>query len=154
MWVSAKIGTCNVVSVNVTLAEAKMCAFTLESTHFIFNQCPIYTHDGASATLQFHENYDSLQGQMFNKHFLYSMCAGGSHISFLRYSNLPTIFEIVCNVWNYKFILVIFKRILLHTVLIFSVIGRVFSMSTCPCIGYQQKKENNLPKLCMSLTWY
>jgi hypothetical protein len=23
--------------------------FTLESTHFIFNICPIYTHDGASA---------------------------------------------------------------------------------------------------------
>jgi hypothetical protein len=27
-----------------------MCAFTLESTHFIFNKSPcIYTHDGASA---------------------------------------------------------------------------------------------------------
>jgi hypothetical protein len=26
-----------------------MCTFTLESTHFIFNKCPIYTHDGASA---------------------------------------------------------------------------------------------------------
>jgi hypothetical protein len=36
------------VSVNVTLAEAKMCIFNLESTHFIFNKCPIYTHDGAS----------------------------------------------------------------------------------------------------------
>jgi hypothetical protein len=24
-------------------------AFTLESTHFIFNKCPIYAHDGASA---------------------------------------------------------------------------------------------------------
>jgi hypothetical protein len=33
----------------VTLAEAKICTFTLESTHFIFNKCPIYTHDGASA---------------------------------------------------------------------------------------------------------
>ncbi len=49
VWVSAKIGTCTVVTVNVTLAEAKMCTFTLESTHFIFNMCPIYTHDGASA---------------------------------------------------------------------------------------------------------
>jgi hypothetical protein len=47
--VSAKIGTCTVVSVNVTLAEAKMCTFTLESTHFIFNKCPIYTDEGASA---------------------------------------------------------------------------------------------------------
>ncbi len=27
----------------MTLAEAKMCTFTLESTHFIFNKCPIYT---------------------------------------------------------------------------------------------------------------
>jgi hypothetical protein len=46
--VSAKFGTCIVVSVNGTLVEAKMCTFTLESTHFIFNKCPIYTHDGAS----------------------------------------------------------------------------------------------------------
>ncbi len=37
------------MSVNGTLAEAKMCTFTLESKHFIFNECPIYTHDGASA---------------------------------------------------------------------------------------------------------
>ncbi len=27
----------------MTLAEAKMCTFTLESTHFIFNKCPITT---------------------------------------------------------------------------------------------------------------
>ncbi len=32
----------------MTLAESKMCTFTLDSTHFIFNKCPIYTHDGAS----------------------------------------------------------------------------------------------------------
>jgi hypothetical protein len=31
------------------LVEAKMCTFTLESKHFIFNKCPIYTSDGASA---------------------------------------------------------------------------------------------------------
>ncbi len=37
------------MTVNVTLAEAKMCTFTLESTHFIFNKCLIYAHDGASA---------------------------------------------------------------------------------------------------------
>ncbi len=37
------------MSVNETVVEAKMCTFTLESTHFIFNKCPIYTHDGASA---------------------------------------------------------------------------------------------------------
>ncbi len=49
VWVSAKFGTCTVVSVNGTLVEAKMFTFTLESTQFIFNKCPIYTHDGASA---------------------------------------------------------------------------------------------------------
>jgi hypothetical protein len=49
LWVSAKFGTCTVVSVNGTPVEAKLCTFTLESTHFIFNLCPIYTHDGASA---------------------------------------------------------------------------------------------------------
>jgi hypothetical protein len=31
------------------LVEAKMCTFTLESKYFIFNKCPIYTSDGASA---------------------------------------------------------------------------------------------------------
>ncbi len=39
------------MSVNETVVEAKMCTFTLESTHFIFNKCPIYTHDGASDKL-------------------------------------------------------------------------------------------------------
>jgi hypothetical protein len=47
--VSAKFGTCTVVSVNGTLVEDKMFTFTLESTHFIFNKCPINTHDSASA---------------------------------------------------------------------------------------------------------
>ncbi len=47
--VSAKFGTCTIVSVNETLVEAKMCTFTLESTYFIFNKSPIYTYDGASA---------------------------------------------------------------------------------------------------------
>ncbi len=49
VWVSAIFGTSTVVSVHGTLAEAKMCTFTLESTHFIFKKCPSYTHDGASA---------------------------------------------------------------------------------------------------------
>ncbi len=49
VWLSAKFGTCTVVSVNGTIVEAKMCALNLESPHFIFNKCPIYTHDGASA---------------------------------------------------------------------------------------------------------
>ncbi len=38
------------MSVNRTLFEAKMCTFTLESRHFIFNKCPIYIHDGANTT--------------------------------------------------------------------------------------------------------
>ncbi len=37
------------MSVNGTLVEAKMCTFIHESTHFIFNKCPIYILDGASA---------------------------------------------------------------------------------------------------------
>jgi hypothetical protein len=41
--------TTTIVSVIGTFVEAKMCTFTLESTHFIFNKCPIYTHDRASA---------------------------------------------------------------------------------------------------------
>jgi hypothetical protein len=36
------------VGINRTLVEATMCTFTLESTDFIFDKCPIYTHDGAS----------------------------------------------------------------------------------------------------------
>jgi hypothetical protein len=40
-----RTGPCTVVSVNGTLVEAKMWTFTLECTHFLFNKCPIYTHD-------------------------------------------------------------------------------------------------------------
>ena len=49
LWVSVKFGTCTVMNVNGTFLEDKLCTFTLESTHFIFNLCPIYTHDSASA---------------------------------------------------------------------------------------------------------
>jgi hypothetical protein len=45
----AKFGICTVVSVNEALVNAKMCTFTFDSTHFMFNKCPIYTHDGTSA---------------------------------------------------------------------------------------------------------
>jgi hypothetical protein len=38
-----------IVSVNRTLVEAKLCTFTLECMLLIFNKCPIYTHDDASA---------------------------------------------------------------------------------------------------------
>ncbi len=36
LWVSAPV-------------KAKLCTFTLEYTHFIFNLCPIYTNDSANA---------------------------------------------------------------------------------------------------------
>jgi hypothetical protein len=52
---------------NWTLVEAKMFTFTLESTHFIFNKCPIYTHDGASA--KFSTNSHETD---------YSVCAKGA----------------------------------------------------------------------------
>ncbi len=48
--VSAKFA-CTVVTVNGTLVETKMCPFTLKFMHFIFNKCPIYTHDCASVLL-------------------------------------------------------------------------------------------------------
>ncbi len=55
VWVSVKFGTCNVVSVNGTLAEDKMrtCRFKGECdcAHFSVNKCPIYTHDGANAKI-------------------------------------------------------------------------------------------------------
>ncbi len=35
--------------VNGTLVEDKMRRFKGECEHFLFNKCPIYTHDGASA---------------------------------------------------------------------------------------------------------
>ncbi len=49
--VSAKFGTCTILGVNEILVGAKICTFTLESMHFIFNKCPIYNHDGASAKI-------------------------------------------------------------------------------------------------------
>ncbi len=45
----AKFGICTIVSVNEALVNAKMCTFTLDSTHFLFKKCPIYTHDGTNA---------------------------------------------------------------------------------------------------------
>ncbi len=62
VWGSAKYGIWTIVSVTGTLVEAKMCTFTLESTHFIFNKCPS-THDGASAkfSTKSHETDYSVQ---------------------------------------------------------------------------------------------
>ncbi len=47
--VSAKFGSCTVVSVNGTRVEDKMRRFKGKCAQFSFNRCPIYTHDGASA---------------------------------------------------------------------------------------------------------
>ncbi len=49
LWVSAKFGTCTVVSVNGTQVEDKMRRFKGECAQFSFNRCPVYTHNGASA---------------------------------------------------------------------------------------------------------
>jgi hypothetical protein len=46
---STTVMSVNGMSVNGTLVEATMFTFTLESTHFNLNLCPIYTHDSASA---------------------------------------------------------------------------------------------------------
>jgi hypothetical protein len=56
MWVSAKFGTCTVVSVNGTLVEDKMRRFKGECAHFSFNKCPIYTHDSASVKFSTHSH--------------------------------------------------------------------------------------------------
>jgi hypothetical protein len=47
--VSAKFGTGTVVGTNGTLAGAKIFTFNLERTNFIFNNYPIWAHDGANA---------------------------------------------------------------------------------------------------------
>ncbi len=39
--VRSNFGTCTVVGLHGTLVDAKMFTFTLECTHFIFNNCPI-----------------------------------------------------------------------------------------------------------------
>ncbi len=49
VWVSAKFGTCIVMSVNGALIEVKVRRFKGECAHFSLKKCPIYTHDGASA---------------------------------------------------------------------------------------------------------
>ncbi len=49
LWVSAKYGTCTVVSVNGTQVEDKMRTFKGECAQFRVNRCPVYTHDVASA---------------------------------------------------------------------------------------------------------
>ncbi len=49
LWVSAKFGTCTVVSVNLTIDEDKMRRFKGECAQLSFHKWPIYTHDGASA---------------------------------------------------------------------------------------------------------
>jgi hypothetical protein len=51
-WVSAKFGTCTVVSANGTFVEDKMRRFKGERAHFSFNKCPSYTHDGANTKIR------------------------------------------------------------------------------------------------------
>jgi hypothetical protein len=49
VWVSAKLCTCIIVSVNGTLYEDKMPRFKGECAHFSFKNILIYTYDDASA---------------------------------------------------------------------------------------------------------
>jgi hypothetical protein len=65
--------------VNETFVEAKMCTFTLESPHFVFNKCPIYTHDGASAKFSTNSqemdySVSSVIGQFSSVSFSYWLC--------------------------------------------------------------------------------
>jgi hypothetical protein len=61
------------VNVNGTLVETKIWTFTLESTHFIFNKCPIYTHDGASSKFSTNsQETDYSVGLRFNKLFRFT----------------------------------------------------------------------------------
>jgi hypothetical protein len=54
--VSCELVHCHECTVNGPLVESKMCTFTLESTHFIFNKSPIYTQDCACASVKFSTN--------------------------------------------------------------------------------------------------
>ncbi len=56
VWVSAKFGTCTVVSINGTLVEDKMRGFKGECAHFSFNKCPIYTYDITSEKFSTNSN--------------------------------------------------------------------------------------------------
>ncbi len=67
------------MSVNETHVEAKMCTCTLESTHFIFNKCPIYTHDSANA--KFSTNSHETD---------YSVGTGGKILYMLLLSSSPS----------------------------------------------------------------
>ncbi len=60
------------MSVKGTLVEAKMCTSTLESTHFNFKKCAIYTHDGARAkfSTNSHEADYSVEGFTYVKAFI------------------------------------------------------------------------------------
>jgi hypothetical protein len=58
--VSAKFGICTIVSVNRTLMEAKMCTFTLESTHFIFKRCPKFSTNPPRITVRYYKPHDGL----------------------------------------------------------------------------------------------
>ncbi len=69
LWVSAKFSTCTVVSVNGTQVEDKMPRFKGECGRFIFNKCPIYTHDGASAKFSTNSQETDNSVHEENKHF-------------------------------------------------------------------------------------
>ncbi len=53
-----------------------MCIFTLEYTHFIFNRCPIYIQDGASAKLAIIEETKQITVYIIHKDdFAFCSCS-------------------------------------------------------------------------------
>jgi hypothetical protein len=64
------------MSVNGTLVEDKMCRFKGECSHFSFNKCPIYTHDGARAkfSTNSHETDNSAWCNVRQKSAIATLC--------------------------------------------------------------------------------
>ncbi len=55
--------------------EAKICTFTLECTHFIFNKGPTYTHVSSSA--KFSTSWDEMDYRVYSTYCMLSHNRGG-----------------------------------------------------------------------------
>ncbi len=73
------------VYINGTLVDDTMRRFKDEFAHFIFNKCPIYTHDGASAKFSSnsHETDNSVLDMQISRGYLsdasFEFCEGQSY---------------------------------------------------------------------------
>ncbi len=63
------------MSVNGALVEAKMCTFTREPTHFVFNKCPIYTYNGANAKFSTNSHETDYSVVVSGSYQIISLCA-------------------------------------------------------------------------------